>query len=234
MNLAGAILSSSARRTSLHGGIAIAGNGVGIQAGRHSEKDLPAAHKDLQQVLRTAGWVHKGTKDGVTGYKHKTGASLIFHHGTDDADDSGDDSNVTAAATTDQTNQATDSDGLQDKMDEILSLLSPKKNADDPDQQSDEANNYSLSLGDQGFDHTNRHQIGNSRVVDVYEHPAGHSAVIQSKNGKVQGWGVNYGRGLGSSDGSDGNSLQQYLGKSAGFLRNESGKAAGKPGKMMK
>jgi hypothetical protein len=66
-------------------------------------------------------------------------------------------------------------------------------------------------------------------VVDVYNHPAGHDAVIQSKNGNVQGWGINYARGLGNSSGTDAASLQQHLGKSVGFLRNENGKATGKP-----
>jgi hypothetical protein len=79
-------------------------------------------------------------------------------------------------------------------------------------------------LGNSGFEHISRHQIGpaaSAGAVDMYNHPAGHTAVVQSQKGAVKDWGLSYGRGLGSPSGTGAPALQQHLNQSAGFLKNE-------------
>jgi hypothetical protein len=232
MNLESAIVTSTARRTQLVSGH----SSLAIRAGADVINGKPSAadpdddqHKRLKHILRTAGWVHKGTNNNVSAFQHKDGSSLIFQH-----------PGAQQAAAAAPTEPEEEQDPVQAKVDNILALLDPKKVAEQEqlqqqqnpqdgqqqnpeDQPSEDADNYSLALGDQGFDHDNRHQIGGGRVVDVYTHPAGHTAVVQSKNGNVQGWGFNYGRGLGNASGTDTASLQDHLGKSTGFLRKEKG-----------
>lgn len=86
---------------------------------------------------------------------------------------------------------------------------------------SDDGSAANTALNKYGFQHTTRHSFDDDSKVDLYSHPAGHTAAVKSSKGEVPQWSLNYSRGLGTPKGTGSSAMVEHLGKSEDFLNNE-------------